>query len=83
MIIDSPSKSPTDVSLPFPIATEASSIQKSGDSQTGNFYMKHPHGNDEPADDTSFPPAVICRFGEDSQYDKVLMYDKTGRLFYC
>jgi hypothetical protein len=81
LIVDSPSKIAVDPSLPFPIMVEAAGIQKSGDSQTGNFYMKQDEYWEE-SRDFFIPPAVICRFGETARYEKILLYDNTGKLYY-
>ena len=67
--------------LPFSVANEMTEIQKSGDSQTGNFYMK----GDEEEGIIPHPflsPAVICHLGEYEYYEKVMVYDRSGRIRY-
>ncbi len=81
MIIDSPSKTSVDVTLPFPVMNEMTEIQKSGDNQTGNFYMKLAD-DEESSSHLLFPPAVICHLGERLYYEKVMVYDNTGRICY-
>ena len=82
MIIEPPSKSPPDATMPFPVTHEASSIHESGDGTQRNFYLRSDgtYHDGESAHEFSLPPAVICRLGENDRDIFIECYDRTGRI---